>query len=261
MQIAPFIFVVLYDSEINNNFFTFKIVSKLFIFVPTPIKHNALLKCRQRRPVLNMAWGFTLLEILLVIGIISILLVFIAPLSLDFYKSQQLETQAQSVIQTLRRAQSKAMAVELDSSFGVYITDQNYTLFKGNSYITRDVQYDEIFDFPEIINVGGLNEIVFLKSDGLPKEIPAYCEGICTPCEQFTNRNTCLQQDGCSWSRILRRCQGNCTSCNSYQNQPGCEGQSGCTWQPEIRGGNIILSADNETRMININEIGRVNLE
>jgi prepilin-type N-terminal cleavage/methylation domain-containing protein len=238
-------------------------VSKLFIFAPTPIKHKALIRCRQGRPVLDMVWGFTLLEILLVIGIISILLVFIVPISLDFYKSQQLETQTQSVIQTLRRAQSKATVVELDSSFGVYFGTSNYTLFKGSSYFDsgRDSQYDEIFDFPEIINIGGLDEIVFLKSEGVPKGSPAYCEGICTPCGQFTNRNSCRQQDGCSWSGTLRRCQGNCTFCNSYQDQPGCEDQSGCTWQQEILGGNILLSVDNKTRTININEIGRVNLE
>lgn len=112
--------------------------------------------------------GFTLLEILLVIGIISILLVFIVPVSLDFYKSQQLEIQTQSLVQTLRRAQSKAMAIELDSSFGVFISNQNYILFKGNSYLTRDAQYDETFDLPEIIEPSGLSEVVFLKFEGKP---------------------------------------------------------------------------------------------
>jgi len=114
--------------------------------------------------------GFTLLEILLVIGIISILLVFTVPIGLDFYKSQQLETQTQSIIQALRRAQLKAMAVELDSSFGVYFGVSNYTLFKGNSYLdlSRDVRYDEIFDLPEIIDLSGLSEVVFSKFEGKP---------------------------------------------------------------------------------------------
>jgi type II secretory pathway pseudopilin PulG len=245
-------------------------VLALFIFqkgfTPTPIKRKALLKCRQRRPALDMMWGFTLLEILLVIGIISILLVFIVPISLDFYKSQQLETQTQSVIQTLRRAQSKATVVELDSSFGVYFGVSNYTLFKGSSYFDsgRDSQYDEIFDLPEIINVGGLNEIVFLKSEGIPDGVSAYCEGVCTLCSNL-NSTQCPQQQGCRWRN--RRCRDNpgCTSCDVLD-QTSCgattnEPQYGCAWQPEIRGGSIILSVDNKTRTININEIGRVNLE
>lgn len=92
----------------------------------------------------------------------------IVPVSLDFYKNQELETQTQFLIQTLRRAQIKAMSVELDSSFGVYIINHNYTLFKGNTYAGRDLQYDEIFDFPAIISISGISEIVFSKFEGKP---------------------------------------------------------------------------------------------
>jgi type II secretory pathway pseudopilin PulG len=110
--------------------------------------------------------GFTLLEILLAIGIISFLLVAIIPLGLDFYKNQELDTQTQFLIQTLRRAQLKAMSSELDSPFGIRINNQNYVLFKGNSYLTRDTPYDEIFDLPQIIKSSGLSEVVFSKFEG-----------------------------------------------------------------------------------------------
>jgi len=96
--------------------------------------------------------GFTLLEILLVIGIISSLLVAIIPLGLDFYKNQELDTQTQFLIQTLRRAQSKAMSIELDSPFGVQI----------------NTPYDEVFDLPQIIKSSGLSEVVFSKFEGKP---------------------------------------------------------------------------------------------
>jgi len=112
--------------------------------------------------------GFTLLEILLVIGIISILLILIIPVSLDFYRNQELETQTQFLIQTLRRAQLKAMSVEFDSSYGVYISNQNYILFKGNSYLTRDARYDEVFNVPGIISMSGISEVVFSKLEGKP---------------------------------------------------------------------------------------------
>jgi len=112
--------------------------------------------------------GLTLLEILLVVGIVAILVSLTLPLGLDFYRSQQLETQCQGVIQALRRAQLKAISVESDSSFGVYLTDDNYTLFKGSSYLTRDADFDEVFDLPMIITVSGLQEIVFSKLEGKP---------------------------------------------------------------------------------------------
>jgi prepilin-type N-terminal cleavage/methylation domain-containing protein len=206
--------------------------------------------------------GFTLIEILIVISLISTLTFFFVSIGLNFYRSQQLENQAQTILQILRRAQVKTMSVELDSSFGVYLTNDNYTLFKGDSYLNnRDPQYDEVFDLPEIINVSGLNEVVFLKMEGIPKENPAYCGGTCTPCQEFTDKTSCPAQDGCSWSTRFKRCTGTCTSCDSYQNQPDCQDQSGCIWYSSTRGGNITLSINGESRVININEMGRVNLQ
>lgn len=116
--------------------------------------------------------GLSLIEILLVVLFISILFGFTLSLSLDFYKNQQLETHTQGILQGLRRAQLKAMAVELDSSFGLYVTNDNYTLFKGNSFATRDDQYDEVFDLPVIITVQDPpKEIVFSKFEGKPSLI------------------------------------------------------------------------------------------
>jgi len=112
--------------------------------------------------------AFTLIEILFVIGILAILVTLASPLALDFYKSQQLDTHTQGIIQTLRRAQLKAMSIENNSNFGVYLTNDNYTLFKGGSYGARDIQFDEVSDLPQILTVSGLSEIVFSKFEGMP---------------------------------------------------------------------------------------------
>ena len=144
-----------------------------------------------------MKQGITLIEILLVILLIVFLALFIFPVGISFYKSQQLQTHTQGILQTLRLAQLKAMAVEQDSPFGVYITNANYILFKGNSFATRDVPYDEVFDLPQIITIPGApKEIIFSKSEGKP-----------------------------NWT------------------------------------GNIMLSSDDDNGVININEVGRINLE
>ena len=112
--------------------------------------------------------GFTLIEILLVIGILIILLSLISPFVFDFYKNRQLDSCGQEIIQVLRRAQLKAMSVENDSSFGVFLGNNSYILFKGESFEKRDIQYDEIYELSKFIKISGIQEIVFSKNEGLP---------------------------------------------------------------------------------------------
>jgi type II secretory pathway pseudopilin PulG len=112
--------------------------------------------------------AFTLVETLLVTGIFIILATLTLPLSLDFYKKYQLNINTEEMIQSLRRAQLKSMSIEQDSNFGIYFTNSAYTLFKGNSYNTRDNRYDEVFSLPQIVTVAGIREIVFSKFEGIP---------------------------------------------------------------------------------------------
>ncbi len=112
--------------------------------------------------------GFTLFEVLIVVAIMTILFSLTIPLGLSFYRNQQLGVHSQGIVQVLRMAQLKSISAEDDSSFGVYLTNDNYILFKGSSYLTRDPQYDQNFNLPLIINVSGLREIIFSKLEGKP---------------------------------------------------------------------------------------------
>jgi len=49
-----------------------KVKSQNYGFTPTPVKHKALLNCRQRRPVLDMVWGFSLLEIIIAVFVVIV---------------------------------------------------------------------------------------------------------------------------------------------------------------------------------------------
>jgi len=116
-----------------------------------------------------MSRAFTLLETLLIIATIVFLAALIFPLGLDFYKDQQLQSATQGILQTLRRAQLKATAVEQDSSFGVHFDNTNkiYILFKGSPYIPDD-PYNEKFDLPSTITMSGPSDIIFSKVEGKP---------------------------------------------------------------------------------------------
>ena len=116
-----------------------------------------------------MQRGFNLIEFSLVIIIILLLLALIFPVGVDFYKNQQLQAHSQQIIQTLQKAQLKAMASKADSDFGVHFDSLNkkYILFKGGSYLPGD-SYNEKFDLPSVITITGPSEVIFSKSEGEP---------------------------------------------------------------------------------------------
>lgn len=102
----------------------------------------------------------------MVLGILALLIVISLPLAINFYNTRSLDIYEQGIVQALRRSQLKAMAVENDSSFGVYITSTQYVLFKGGSYLGRDANFDEVSNLPKNLLISGLSEIVFSKLNG-----------------------------------------------------------------------------------------------
>jgi prepilin-type N-terminal cleavage/methylation domain-containing protein len=113
--------------------------------------------------------GFTLLEVLLSIATMAIIVGISLPIAQSFQVRNDLHIAANTLVQTLRRAQVLAQAVDGDMSWGVKVQSGGVILFKGVSYAARDTSVDEIFDVPTSIVPSGLTEIVFTKWSGLPE--------------------------------------------------------------------------------------------
>jgi prepilin-type N-terminal cleavage/methylation domain-containing protein len=113
--------------------------------------------------------GFTLLEVLLSIATMAIIVGISLPIAQSFQVRNDLHIAVNTFVQTLRRAQILAQAVDGDMSWGVKVQSASVTLFKGVSYAARDTSVDEIFDVPTSIVPSGLTEIVFTKWSGLPE--------------------------------------------------------------------------------------------
>lgn len=112
--------------------------------------------------------GFTLLETLLSISIIIILAGISVPLYQSFQVRNDLDIAANVVSQSLRRVQLLSQAVNGDSSWGLYVHAQTITIFKGDSYATRTIEDDEVFEIPTGIVTAGISEVVYSKFFGLP---------------------------------------------------------------------------------------------
>jgi len=124
-----------------------------------------------------MKKGYTLVELLIAIAVLTVILVISAAAFYNLTKKSDLDTSRDNIISTLNTARNKTVASEGSVQYGVYfdvsLSPDRHILFKGPDYANRDVSFeDEIHDLPssiEISNIsfnGGGDEVVFKLLDG-----------------------------------------------------------------------------------------------
>jgi len=124
------------------------------------------MKCHQTQ---KQEKGFTLIELLLSIIIIVAIVGFATPIYQNFQVKNDLNLAASTVVQTLRRAQVLSQASDGNSSWGVKLQAGSISLFQGNDYLSRNTNYDEVFELSNNIDSSsGIEEVVFTKFTGLP---------------------------------------------------------------------------------------------
>lgn len=107
--------------------------------------------------------GFTILEILLSVAMISILVGASVPLY-SIYSSRDVVTQGSYlVVNSLHAAKIHSMSGKDDDIWGIYLQSSGVTFYKGESFNLRDTSYDYFIDFQEEISISGINDISFDK--------------------------------------------------------------------------------------------------
>jgi len=100
----------------------------------------------------NKSNGFTFIEVMIVIGVVALMAGLSIPIYQSFLVSSVLEDTTREVVQTLRSAQSKAMASEQLSDFGVHLEANKFVLFRGNIYNPADPENEEVI-LPTILTM------------------------------------------------------------------------------------------------------------
>jgi len=115
--------------------------------------------------------GVTVIELIVSLGIITILFGVSTPLLRTFLLRSDLDVAQNSIVQDTYRSQSLAMSGEGDSSWGVKVLSGQVTVFQGTSYAARNSAFDESYALSSSITISGQNEYVFSKLTGFPTPI------------------------------------------------------------------------------------------
>lgn len=132
---------------------------------------------------LKFSEGFTLIEILVALGI-AIIIGSIILVDFQFLKEKSnLNNESDAIISALKLAQNKTLSSEGASSYGVYFNTstnpQEYTIFRGSNYVVRNPSFDEnkkLSDSVEIYetNLGISDQVIFQRLTGYVSSTLSY---------------------------------------------------------------------------------------
>lgn len=112
--------------------------------------------------------GLTVIELLVILGILSILGLFLARDASQILSQSYFTNSVERIAHTLRTAQIYSIGGKGDSSWGVHLESGKITLFKGTSWSARDPSFDISSDLPSALVVTGWSDIYFDKLRGVP---------------------------------------------------------------------------------------------
>jgi prepilin-type N-terminal cleavage/methylation domain-containing protein len=115
--------------------------------------------------------GFTLMELLIVIGIIVLLSIILLPIGFNYYQRELLNKTEDQLVWLLKEARDNAVNQKNGSFFGVYIAVNDFIIFQGPNYNQRAAENDSSYSFPETITISGLKEIIFVPNTGTTQQV------------------------------------------------------------------------------------------
>ena len=123
----------------------------------------------QKYPESSIANGFTLIEVLVVMGILAILSAMGYLVTIEFYKSYAFNAERDTIVSLLQKARAASLSNINQSPHGVYFdaADGQYVVFQGSSYAGRNQLLDQNIPYsPGITRGGTINKVIFQQLTG-----------------------------------------------------------------------------------------------
>ncbi|MBI4268267.1 prepilin-type N-terminal cleavage/methylation domain-containing protein [Candidatus Uhrbacteria bacterium] len=105
--------------------------------------------------------GFTLLEVVIALGIFALIFSLGPYVGMDLYRSHVFRSDILTLATLLRKARSQSLHRIDGAPHGVSITSSAYVFFTGDSYALRRPEFDIEFPAHRAVAKTGLPEIVF----------------------------------------------------------------------------------------------------
>lgn len=117
--------------------------------------------------------GFTLMEILIVLGILMLIFLVAFPKFAEIRNNQVLKSGVEDIITSINKAKSQTLASLNSLEYGVHFSQNSVTIFPGDTYIAGS-SANEVIDIflpaniSSISLVGGVSTLHFSRLTGMP---------------------------------------------------------------------------------------------
>ena len=133
--------------------------------------------------VKNLNGGFTLMEVIIVVGLIGMIFGLTAFVSINSYRGSSFRNERDALIGVLGRARNQAMnntclgGCTDSKPHGVHITVNDYTIFQGATYNSAD-PLNEVIKKDSSISIQGLGttsftDVIFTQLSGDISTLPS----------------------------------------------------------------------------------------
>ncbi len=114
--------------------------------------------------------GFTLIELIVVIGIVVLLAAIFLPIGFNFYRLQIFNRINDQVIWLIKEARAGALSQKGDLNFGVHLEGDQIIAYQGNNFSERQSDLDQVYPIPSFIKFSGISDISFNPGSALPSQ-------------------------------------------------------------------------------------------